>query len=163
MSNVTKICNVCEEEKLIEDFYFFKKDNKYSHCCKKCKIEQVKSYPYKPKDKKKEQARYQKFRYKTAFRKYIQFDKERGLDNNLTLEFVQEASKQKCIYCGFSSVGLDRKDNTLGHTIENCVPACKECNIARMNNFSHKETFILGQAIRKIKLSRVENLSPFSF
>ena len=37
-----------------------------------------------------------------------------------------------CVYCGDTKrIGADRIDNTKGHTKENCVPCCIECNIAR--------------------------------
>jgi len=36
-----------------------------------------------------------------------------------------------CVYCGESDwkkLGCDRKDNSLAHTPENCVPCCFDCN-----------------------------------
>lgn len=40
-------------------------------------------------------------------------------------------SGQCCHYCGESDwmkLGLDRKDSSLPHTPENCVPCCEHCN-----------------------------------
>lgn len=52
-------------------------------------------------------------------------------------------TKQNCFYCGIAPNqvtkihnsngqyiynGIDRKDNTKGYTLENCVPCCKICN-----------------------------------
>lgn len=40
-------------------------------------------------------------------------------------------SGQVCHYCGESNwtkLGVDRKDSSLPHTPENCVPCCKACN-----------------------------------
>lgn len=60
-----------------------------------------------------------------------------------------------CIYCGDKKrIGCDRIDNTKGHTKDNVVPCCYECNCARNNNFSFEEMKIIGEAIRKIKQNR---------
>ena len=50
----------------------------------------------------------------------------------LTKEWILENIIGKpCVYCGETDmlkVGCDRKDNSLPHTPENCVPCCKLCN-----------------------------------
>ena len=51
---------------------------------------------------------------------------------------------------------LRRIDNTKGHTKENCVPCCIECNIARGNNFTYEEMKRLGKTIKEIKTLRNE-------
>lgn len=82
-------------------------------------------------------------------------DKRRNLYNNLTREFVLEECKKPCIYCGDNKrIGLDRIDNTKGHTKDNVVPCCYDCNCARMDNFSFEEMLIIGKAIKKIKKLR---------
>jgi 5-methylcytosine-specific restriction endonuclease McrA len=47
-----------------------------------------------------------------------------------------------CHYCGnkIIGVGLDRIDSSIGYTIENCVPCCKDCNI--MKNAKGYDEFI---------------------
>lgn len=40
-------------------------------------------------------------------------------------------SGQCCVYCGepdWTKLGVDRKDSSLPHTPENCVPCCCNCN-----------------------------------
>ena len=40
-------------------------------------------------------------------------------------------SGQVCHYCGesdWTKLGVDRKDSSLPHTPENCVPCCEKCN-----------------------------------
>lgn len=60
-----------------------------------------------------------------------------------------------CVYCGDTKrIGCDRIDNSKGHTKDNVVPCCIECNTARNNNFSHEEMFVLGETIAKIKEDR---------
>jgi hypothetical protein len=91
-----------------------------------------------------------------VFRRYKKLDRNKYYFN-LTLDWVKENLIKPCIYCGFKSNGFDRKDNSIGHTIDNCVPCCTECNNGRMDNFTHEEFFIIGKAIRQIKIIRKEN------
>lgn len=82
-------------------------------------------------------------------------DKKRGLDNDITRDFMLNLCKKPCFYCGDTQkIGLDRIDNTKGHTKDNVVPCCYDCNCARMNNFSHQEMIILGKTIKEIKQKR---------
>ena len=50
----------------------------------------------------------------------------------LTKEWILENIIGKpCVYCGETDmlkVGCDRKDSSLPHTPDNCVPCCKKCN-----------------------------------
>ena len=55
----------------------------------------------------------------------------------LTTEWIVEnifngGTTNKCHYCGkelpYTELGCDRKDSSLSHTPENCVPCCFECN-----------------------------------
>lgn len=82
-------------------------------------------------------------------------DKKHGLENNLTKEFVLEECKKPCIYCGDTKrIGLDRIDNMKGHTKDNVVPCCYECNCARLDNFTHEEMLIIGKSIAEVKKNR---------
>lgn len=60
-------------------------------------------------------------------------DRRRGLKCDLTLEWVENAIKNGCFYCGETAVrmSLDRIDNDLGHTTDNVQPACARCNFLR--------------------------------
>lgn len=90
------------------------------------------------------------------FHAYKYRDKTKNLENDLDLEFVKNLIKNPCIYCGDTeNIGLDRIDNSKGHTKNNVIPCCYICNCARMNNFSFEEMKILGKAIREIKLCRL--------
>lgn len=65
--------------------------------------------------------------YRKADKKY-----NRG-ECTLTPEWVVDNvfSGQVCHYCGetdWIKLGVDRKDSSLPHTPENCVPCCKACN-----------------------------------
>lgn len=80
--------------------------------------------------------------------------KRRGIEYLLTTEEFISITQQNCHYCGskpsnvctsdkdsnntFVYNGIDRKDNDVGYTIENCVPCCKVCNRAK-NSMSYDE------------------------
>ncbi len=55
----------------------------------------------------------------------------------LTAEWiVDNIFSQPCHYCGetdWTKIGCDRKDSSLPHTPENCVPCCKHCNDMKGN------------------------------
>lgn len=84
---------------------------------------------------------------------YKQNAKKRGYTYSLTEKQFKEITKQNCYYCGgkpnaimnhprsngaYIYNGLDRTDNTKGYTIDNVVPCCKRCNVAK-NNLTFKE------------------------
>lgn len=82
-------------------------------------------------------------------------DKKKGYKTDVDLDFLLSAFKQPCTYCGSNNkIGLDRKDNSQGHTKENCVPSCYRCNVVRGNNFSFDEMIILAQTIKRIDNDR---------
>jgi len=80
------------------------------------------------------------------FRDYKRIAKIRGHTFNLTEEQFAKLIKQDCHYCGakpnnvakqnkcngsYTYNGLDRVDNTKGYTLDNVVPCCITCNMAK--------------------------------
>lgn len=64
---------------------------------------------------------------------------------------------KSCTYCqDFNGLGLDRIDCSLGHTKNNVVVCCIDCNTAKSNLFSKDEMLIIGQAIKEVKLQRTK-------
>ena len=64
---------------------------------------------------------------------YAQMDKKNGVGKStITKEWiVNNIFNNSCVYCGesdWTKLGCDRKDNSLPHTEDNCVPCCGECN-----------------------------------
>lgn len=61
------------------------------------------------------------------------FDKRRGFVCDLDIEDVRSFLGLPCSYCGDDSayMGLDRIDNSKGHTRGNVVTACPRCNWVR--------------------------------
>lgn len=80
---------------------------------------------------------------------------KRGFTFDLTVEQFTDLTSSNCHFCGrppnrshypiakgvngpYPYNGIDRKDNLLGYTVENCVPACTECNRAK-NTMGYEE------------------------
>ena len=72
--------------------------------------------------------------------------KSRGLRFDLTNDEFKAIASENCFYCGASPEyrtppkewqsgghwsGVDRIDNSLGYSIDNCVPCCRQCNWAK--------------------------------
>lgn len=85
---------------------------------------------------------------------YLQYKKsanKRGLIFELTIDIFEKLTSSDCIYCGsppnqiyetniekkginrgiYKYNGIDRVNNKIGYTEENCVPCCKFCNSAK--------------------------------
>ena len=87
---------------------------------------------------------------------YRTIDKNKGHENNVTqkyiLDFIFNAT---CVYCGTKErLGCDRINNSIGHTIDNCVPSCGDCNIMRGDRFTHEEMLIIGKAVAHVRSMR---------
>lgn len=159
----TKQCNICGEDKSITDFY--PSGTGYSsYCCVSCerdrKRKQAEDRTPEEKEQysKKRKESYLRNLHHSLCRSYREFDFSRKYDNNVDSGYIKESLSKPCSYCGFPSTGLDRIENSIGHTIENCVPCCSECNSARMDNFTYKEMIqFIGPAIKEAKQSRIDS------
>lgn len=84
-------------------------------------------------------------------------DNKKGFNYNLDIDFLLEAMKKSCVYCGNQKkIGLDRIDNDKGHIKENCVSCCYRCNITRGDQFSYEEMIRLGKTIKEIDNDRTK-------
>ncbi|MBA7579561.1 hypothetical protein ES708_21432 [subsurface metagenome] len=81
---------------------------------------------------------------------------------------LRERDGAKCHYCGIEEkdflniwepfyggkrghiLEVDRKDNSLGYDIENCVLACAVCNNAKSDKFTYEEFKGVGDVIKEI-------------
>lgn len=43
---------------------------------------------------------------------------------------------------------LDRKDNSLGYSKDNCVVCCRRCNVAKSNTYSYEEWYNMNSWLR---------------
>lgn len=67
---------------------------------------------------------------------YRQNAKTRSVEFLLTDAEAEQIMKCDCFYCGTPPEplnGMDRRDNTLGYTSSNTVPACSMCNLMKKN------------------------------
>jgi hypothetical protein len=80
----------------------------------------------------------------TLFRNYKTNAKNRNISFELTKEEFIDLVHKPCNYDGhidqkgteyreetFALNGIDRVDNTKGYTLDNCVPCCSKCNLAK--------------------------------
>ncbi len=155
-----KFCNICKTDKNIPHFSYSKKYKVYSYCCKSCDTNRKREKFLTLSEEEKEQIRekgrsYHKLNKPKSLKvAYNTFDFKKNLENDLTKEYIENQLSKSCIYCGYPSTGLDRKDNKLGHLQSNCVSCCWECNTARNNNFSHEEMLMIGKSIKEVKDKR---------
>lgn len=68
-----------------------------------------------------------------VWQSYIKGARERRLAFELTVEQVESLVVQPCTYCGAEPRnGIDRRDNSVGYILSNCVPCCSICNTMKM-------------------------------
>jgi hypothetical protein len=77
-------------------------------------------------------------------------------------EFIEFTKSSACHYCEKALVwteyslnrgrsaacNLDRKDNALGYSRDNCVPCCPRCNKAKSGHFSYDEWYRMTEVLR---------------
>lgn len=148
--NKKRRCCACHRTKLIKHFSSSGRNNgsgqlqSWSYQCRKCASEKRKIY-----------ARSTPGRFKTA--KFSA--KQRGLAWVIPRLTFFDLVGRSCHYCneltGAVGIGLDRKDNAIGYTIENVVPCCGKCNRFRSNILTFEEMEIFGrQLIAEVKRYR---------
>lgn len=80
---------------------------------------------------------------------------KRGFEWDIPYEQFLELTKKDCFYCSqpinLSGVGLDRKDNKKGYTLENSVPCCGPCNRVKSDIFTHDEMLVAMNAVLKFR------------
>lgn len=147
MDSPTKLCHCCNLPKPLSDFRVVQRTagNPYIKArCRACDLERVKKYQKAhPEQTKKTHDRFaardRDHRANGLRTEWFIYSDSRGSDrksgytNDLTKDFIRDAIKDGCQYCGETTIRmtLDRIDNTKGHTMDNVVPACIRCNYAR--------------------------------
>lgn len=147
-------CKRCRSQKNESDFGYRNNEQLYRQC-QKCRIKtNLKDSHYRPVVRAKD--RYQRLN-NIRVEHYIyqesrKSDKKRGMENNLTKEYILSSIAEGCCYCGETELRMtmDRIDNTIGHLMANCVPACIRCNYAR-GNMPYKAWLILCPGIRQAR------------
>lgn len=91
--------------------------------------------------------------------------KARGHEVRLTYEEFLEFTKQKqCHYClawldwaKDQRYNLDRMNNDLGYTKENCVVCCPRCNYGKSNLFTYQEWYGMTDWFRMFRRIKCQN------
>ena len=86
--------------------------------------------------------------------------KDRGLKLTITKEEYRKIiSLDRCHYCqgplDKTGSSLDRKDNSLGYSLENVLPCCKYCNVLKGSLLSYDE---MVQVIGYLRVARGSGL-----
>lgn len=84
---------------------------------------------------------------------YRERSKKLGFICDLTVEWIRENIVNKnCTYCGYNGITCcDRKDPLKAYTMDNCVPSCEVCNVAKWDHISYEDFFLVGKVINKLR------------
>ena len=96
------------------------------------------------------------------------------MNRNELRNLLYRRDERKCHYCNIEEkdflriwdgpfyktrgkrLEVDRKDNSQGHTLQNCVLACALCNNAKSNKFTYEEFKRVGDVIKEIWQHRID-------
>lgn len=171
MDIVFRKCISCKIDKEANNENFYKDKNRklgLMYRCKTCDRKRPETRTYgsyvktmndvqysKYKDRQLKYNHSEKGRCYSLLKAYKKYDRSKGFEEtDLSIEYLLEERKKNCVYCGYKCTGMDRLDNSKGHQRNNCVPCCFECNVARMDNFTHEEMKVIGLAIKLVKDNR---------
>jgi 5-methylcytosine-specific restriction endonuclease McrA len=101
--------------------------------------------------------------YTYLYNSFLNGQRHRGISVKMSFkEFQHLCEIKECHYCGNSTIRdkhrqkkqsnaymLDRKDNSLPYTVDNCVSCCWYCNNLKSNRFTHDEFLKLRSFIKK--------------
>jgi hypothetical protein len=107
-----------------------------------------------------------KKKYEHIYNRLVASAAKRSISLNLSFSEFRTFVGENCHYCGTKidwlercahkphkgsdAYNIDRKDNTLGYFLRNCVACCYVCNVTKSNRFTYEEFLIIGHAIRTV-------------
>lgn len=129
-------CQYCGDTKPITKFCKHRLGY-WTHTCKTCKSEYDKSYKQKP------QRRYASYKEHAV---------RRGIEFPLAFEEFMKFWQKPCAYCGnaIATIGIDRKDNSVGYRIDNCTPCCTRCNSMKLDQDFEEWTSHMKQILENL-------------
>lgn len=99
-------------------------------------------------------------RYQTTinakYKELLRTAKRRQLEVNITFEqYAPLVQENNCFYCPNSlsklGSGLDRKDNSIGYTLENVVPCCRSCNRTKGDRLTFEEMVAISDLLNTMR------------
>ena len=98
----------------------------------------------------------------TEYSAYLYRASKKNLEFTLTKEDFAKFTNDKCYYCNKKTTekhtnGIDRKNNDIGYTLENCVSCCSQCNYIKGS--LTEEEFI--ETCKRISNYNLENKIEF--
>ncbi len=155
-----KLCRDCKTLKLGTEFYIHR-NKTTSNICKSCKSIYDKQQYIKTADQRNARKRLLRKQNPAKYAYAGLIQRGRAIAPKEDFMLWYEAEPKVCHYCdlpeGEPRHEIDRKDSTLGYTIDNIVFACKACNIAKFNIWDY-DTFktYIGPAIKQARESKKE-------
>jgi hypothetical protein len=106
--------------------------------------------------------------FEALYRTISRTSNKRGVKVDLSYEeFLSFTKQPKCHYCGVDldwipyttnggkmAYNLDRKNNALSYSKENCVVCCRRCNWGKQGHFTYEEWLQIGALIESWKFSK---------
>lgn len=105
--------------------------------------------------------------FNALFCQYRWVAKNRGFDWAISKKEFRELTQLNCFYCDsvpsnnkssqdnsgtYTYSGIDRMDNNLGYFLQNCVPCCKRCNVAKNDNSIDEFRAWVSTVYRKVNV-----------
>ena len=162
---MNKECIKCHKTKDITEFAKAKLNiDGYTGRCKTCIREDDRKY-YSSQEAKNKRNEYQRARYSkqeikakqkekpqtlpNRYNAYKASAKHRGYSFDLTKEQFATFWNTRCFFCNdmITGIGIDRLDNNIGYTLDNCVSCCSICNVMKSTHaidlwFTHMEKIL---------------------
>lgn len=164
-----RVCNRCEQEFPATSEHFVKDTSRalgIGYECRQCHKDRNKGRDMRRNRWASTMTEEQKERKRQSQFKYNRSDKGRAVFLRKAYERIDECDMttsqmlslitKPCFYCDTVEYprGLDRIDNSRGHTSDNVLPCCAACNFARGDRLTVDEMKKVGAVIKKIYAER---------
>ena len=161
-------CTYCNTY-VSEDHWYWMTDNRYKlggkWRCRQQKRDSEKRYREKIKAGNNPSGREAQLRGRKAFqdknphlakyKAYKTADKKANRIHSITWLEAQVLFNQNCFYCNtIDKIGIDRKDSSKGHTLENSISCCEKCNMI-LGDLPFEAKLLLKPALEQIQIQNL--------